>query len=60
MYRDKPGLYLVCTLYVLVHTRKNKKIKLYKVGYRTQDLMHTNWWVIPLGYHRAFLGDTGG
>ncbi len=35
IYQDVPGLYLVCTRYVLVRTWKNQKMNAHKVEYRT-------------------------
>ena len=57
MYYAEPGLFLVCTWYVLVHTRKNKKFNAHDVGIRTVDFMHSNQRAVPLRYQRAFHGD---
>ncbi len=61
MFHYIPGLYLVCTWYVLgtycyilVHTRKNQILNAQNVQFRTVDLMHSILRAIPLRYQRAF------
>ncbi len=56
MYHYVLFLYLVCTQYVLVHTRKTKNTKLHNVKAQTVNLMRSILHAIPLRYQRAFHG----
>ncbi len=60
MYQYVLGLYLVCTLYVLVCTPKNKKINAHNVRNRTKDLMYSILRTIPLRYERSIHGNIFG
>ncbi len=65
MFHYIPGLYLVCTryvlgmyCYVLVHTRKNQKLNVQNVQIRTVNLVHSSILrAIQLHYQHAFHGN---
>ncbi len=56
IYQDVPGLYLVCTWYILVRTRINQKMNVHNIENQTVDLMHSILCAIPLHYQSAFHG----
>jgi hypothetical protein len=67
MYHYIPGLYLVCTWYVLgtyryvlVRTWKNQNLNAQNVQIRTVNLVHSILRAIPLRYQHAFHGNVYG